>query len=179
MTVPAGVIEFEYIVTMPPWMEIGRTSRAVVMATGTIREPDGTNHEVNFSDPKNEIQITAVVGPGVIGLDLGRTSIALAPRRTVDVPVKVSRGKGIDGPIRVELLRSAGIRGVSAQPLILKAGRNEGTLRVVCDRSIDGPPAATLILQAAAIVGGEPVTAEAPLSVVADMRTIEPTRGKP
>src|SRR5205807_1898456 len=32
--VPPGADEFDYPVRLPPWMEIGRTSRSVVMATG-------------------------------------------------------------------------------------------------------------------------------------------------
>jgi hypothetical protein len=44
VTVPEGIDEFDYHVTLPPWMEIGRTSRTVVMAIGVLREPDGTEH---------------------------------------------------------------------------------------------------------------------------------------
>src|SRR5205085_140284 len=99
VTVPPGRDEFDYPITLPPWMEIGRTSRTVVIATGVVREPDGTEHEVSFSNPRNELQIAAVIGPGRLGLDLRRASIAVAPGRTLEVPVKVARGRGVDGPV--------------------------------------------------------------------------------
>src|SRR5206468_12651395 len=41
VNVPAGVSEFEYPVTLPPWMEIGRTCRVCVMAVGGRRAARG------------------------------------------------------------------------------------------------------------------------------------------
>ena len=101
--VPPGVDELEYPVTLPPWMEIGRTSRTVVAATGVIRDPDGVEHEVSYSTPRIELQIATVVGPGRLGLESRRTSLSFVAGGVLEVPVKVSRGREVRGPIRVEL----------------------------------------------------------------------------
>src|SRR5207247_699859 len=37
---PAGASEFDYPVFLPPWMEIGRTNRTVVMAMGEVADAD-------------------------------------------------------------------------------------------------------------------------------------------
>ena len=64
------------------------------MATGVVREPDGTEHEVSFSNPKTEIQVVAVIGPGRLGLEVGRASVAVAPERTLAIPVRIARERG-------------------------------------------------------------------------------------
>jgi hypothetical protein len=168
VTVPAGVDEFEYTVALPPWMEIGRTSRTVVMATGVLREPDGTEHEVSFSNPKAEIQIVAVVSPGRLGLEVGRASATVIPGRVAEVPVKIARGKGVDGPVRVEVVSSPSHPTLTAEPLILGAGREEGVVRLDCGPEIAGLRTSSIVLRASARVGDDPVTAEASLTLVAD-----------
>ena len=169
LTVPQGAGEFDYPVTLPPWMEIGRTSRAVVMATGVIREPDGTEYEVSFTTPKTELQVVAVVAPGLLGLEAGRTSVAATAGKTLEVPVKVTRGKGVAGPVQVELIAPKWLRGLSTEPLVLNEGDDEGMLRIHCGPSLDGPRSAQVVLRARSS-SSDPATAEAPLTVV-----VEPT----
>ena len=157
LTVPPGADEFDYPVTLPPWMEIGRTSRAVVMATGVIREPDGTEHEVSFTTPKTELQVVAVVAPGLLGLEAGRTSVAATSGKTLEVPVKVTRGKGVAGPVHVELIAPEWLRGLSAEPLVLNEGDDEGILRIVCGPSLEAPRTAQVVLRARS-AASDPVT---------------------
>ncbi len=165
--VPAGVEEVEYSVTLPPWMEVGRTSRTVVAATGIVREPDGVEHEVSFSSPGTELQIATVVGPGRLGLESRRTSLAFVAGGVLEVPVRISRGQGVKGPVRVELAGPGPIRGLSADPLILAEGRDEGVVRIVCGTAGERPTTDRVVLQAVATVEGGPVTAETRLTLVA------------
>ncbi len=167
LTVPSDTNAFDYPVTLPPWMEIGRTSRAVVIATGVVREPDGTEYEVSFTTPKTELQVVAVIAPGLLGLEAGRTSVAASSGKTVDVPVKVRRGKDVAGPVHVELIAPEWLRGLSAQPLVLNEGDDEGTLRIVCGASVDAPRTAQVVLRARS-GSRDPVTAEATLTVVVE-----------
>jgi hypothetical protein len=46
--VPPGATEFEYAVRLPPWMEMGRTSRACVMAVGVLHK-GGRAYTVGYS----------------------------------------------------------------------------------------------------------------------------------
>lgn len=164
--VPAGTDEFDYAVTLPPWMEIGRTSRTVVMATGVVREPDGTPHEVSYSTPRNELQVVAVIGPGRIGLEAGRTSVAVAPGRTEEVPFRIARGPGVTGPVRVGLGPSATALGLVAEPTVVGVGRTEGRLRVGCGQSLACDRSARVTLRATTEGDGGPLSAETTLAVV-------------
>jgi hypothetical protein len=168
VTVPEGVDEFDYAVTLPPWMEIGRTSRTVVAASGVVREPDGTEHEVSFSSPKADTQIVAVIGPGRLGLDLARASAALAPGRTSEVPVRVARGEGIDGPVRIEIVPAAWLHRLAAEPLVLDKDHEEGVLKIECGPEPAQWGTAQLLVRASAPAGADTVTAEASLTVVMD-----------
>ncbi|HEX5269978.1 MAG TPA: PPC domain-containing protein, partial [Gemmataceae bacterium] len=106
ITVPAGATEFEYPVTLPPWMEMGRTSRTCVMAVARLKDPDG-EHVVSFTSVNQNEQVVAVVGPDPLGVEVGRTSITAEPGRAVNIEVTVSRGKDFDGPVKLELVAPA------------------------------------------------------------------------
>jgi hypothetical protein len=169
LTLPPGTDTFDYPVTLPPWMEIGRTSRTVVMATGVVREPDGTEHEVNFSTPKTELQVVSVIAPGLLGLEARRSSVMAAPGAMLEVPVKVLRGKEVAGPVRIELIvPESSLRGLSAEPLVLNEGDEDGVFRIVCGASVTGPPTSQVLLRARSASGDDSVTAEAALTVVVD-----------
>jgi hypothetical protein len=166
--VPPRVEEFEYAVMLPPWMEIGRTSRTVLMATGLVREPDGTEHEVSFSSPSAEVQLIAVIEPARLGLESTRTSLAIAPGRTLEVPVKLARGRGVNGPVRVELVVPRRVIGLRAEPLVLSAGQDQGIMRIACATVVVSPRTDKVILRAQARVGVDPIFAEAKLTIVAE-----------
>ncbi|HZT81169.1 MAG TPA: PPC domain-containing protein, partial [Gemmataceae bacterium] len=93
ITVPAGASEFDYPVTLPPWMEMGRTSRTCVMAVATLKDADG-EHEVSFTSINQNEQVVAVIEPDPLGVEPERPSITAEPGQTVRVGVTVSRAKG-------------------------------------------------------------------------------------
>ncbi|HMC65682.1 MAG TPA: PPC domain-containing protein, partial [Gemmataceae bacterium] len=128
--VPPEKSEFDYAVTLPPWMELGRTSRSCVVAVGVIKDTDGSEHEVSFSSINQNEQIVAVVEPGRLGIETARTSAAIDPGKNVAVPVRVTRAKGLDGPIKVELIVPSHIRGVRADTVTIPAGRDRGSITV-------------------------------------------------
>ena len=49
IVVPPGVSEFDYPIKLPPWMEIGRTSRTAVMAVGEVVDADGVKYPVSYT----------------------------------------------------------------------------------------------------------------------------------
>jgi hypothetical protein len=166
ITVPAGVDEFDYPVTLPPWMETGRTARAVVQAVGTVRDADGTTHEVCFSSGNPSEQVTVVVEPGRLGLQLARSSVTATPGGKVTLPLRVTRGKGLIGPTQVDLVAVPHIRGVTAEPLTIPADRGDGilTLHFAATGPL-GPFNQALTLRATIIEKGEPVIAESHIDV--------------
>jgi hypothetical protein len=158
--VPSEKSEFDYPLTMPPWMETGRTCRACIMAVGEVKDRDGRTHEVSFSSQEQNMQIIVVVEPGRLGLELGRTSLRAAPGGEATLAFTVQRGEGLSGPAKVEVLPAAG---VSAEPVTVAGDKNDGVLRLRFAK--ERPPGAATI-RATIIDRGQPVVAEASVEIV-------------
>ncbi len=129
LTVPADRSEFAYPVTLPPWMEIGRTARACVMIVGKVHE-NGAEHTVSTTSQAQNDQIIAVVETGRLSLEAGKKSIPIVAGKSVLLPVEVRRGKGLDGETRIELIVPDHLKGISAKPLTLGAGQTKGVVEV-------------------------------------------------
>ena len=93
VVVPAGVSEFDYAVELPPWMEMGRTSRTCVMGVGVVKD-GGAEHYVSYSSVQQNDQIIAVVEAGRLGVEVEKPASWRRRGKSVAVPVKVSRGQG-------------------------------------------------------------------------------------
>jgi hypothetical protein len=167
LTVPAGATEFDYPITLPPWMETGRTCRVCVMAVGSVRDAAGREHAVSFSATEQNYQIILVVEPGRLGVEAGRAELRAAPGRSVELPVRVQRGPGLTGPARVELLLPDHWRGVTAEPIDIPADRSEGVLTVRFAAAARGPFTPAAVLRATVPDRGRPVAAEAKVDLLA------------
>jgi hypothetical protein len=164
LTIPAGVNEFEYPVTLPPWMETGRTSRSCVLAVATLKE-GAAEYEVGYTSEAQNDQVIAVVETGLLGLECARTSIPAAPGRRVELPMKVSRGKGLTGPVKIELVLPEHVHDLSAEPLVIPADQARGVL-VLRFGSAPGPFTMPAVVRASLTAASGPVTAEARVEVV-------------
>ncbi len=166
VTVPAGMSEFEYGISLPPWMEMGRTCRVCVMAIGTIKDADGAEQVISFTSLQQNEQLVAVIEPGRLGVEIERESLTAEPGKAVVIPVRVSRGKGLRGPVKVELIVAGHIRGVTADPVEIAADRNEGTVSIRFAAAV-GPFNAPALLRATLVENGRPVVAEAKVTLLA------------
>jgi hypothetical protein len=165
--VPTGASEFDYPVFLPPWMEIGRTSRTVMMAVGEIVDPDGTRHKVSFTSLQQNEQLVALIDPGQLSVDLDRQSAVAAPGESLDLEVQVGRGQGVNVPVRVELIAAGHIQGVTAEPVVVAPDQKRGTIRIQFARAPLGPFNMPLTIRATAMKGeNDPVVAEAGLEIV-------------
>lgn len=166
LTIPPGQTEFEYPAFLPSWMELGRTCRVCVMATATVKDPvDGREHVVSFSSIDQNQQMIVVVGPGRLDVDLERTSLRAAPGEEVRLAVKVSRGRGVHGPVTVEAVLPEHWKGLTATPLVIPASADSGEL-VLRFASERGPFNAPLVIRATLTLPETPLVAEAKVEVV-------------
>lgn len=165
--VPADVNEFTYPVQLPPWMEIGRTSRTCVMASGLMTLEDGSRHVVSFSSQEQNNQIIVLVDPGRLSLQLAEPTLLAEPGSTVRVPFTVQRGVDLAGPVRVELVVPPHIRGMSCQPVELSAETDLGELTIQFSAPAVGPFNQPLIVRAAVKHNEVLTTAEAGLEIIA------------
>jgi len=165
--VPAGISEFDYPVFLPPWMEVGRTSRTVVMAVGEIADTDGSRHKVSFTSAKQNEQIVALVDPGQLSIELDRQTAVAVPGESTAAAIRIGRGQGVNVPVKVELIMADHIRGVSAEPVTLAADQTAGTLAIRFAGTSAGPFNMPLVVRATAMKGpDDPVVAEAKLEIV-------------
>lgn len=164
LTVPADVNEFVYPVSLPPWMETGRTSRACVMAVGKVKV-DGTEHVVSFSSQQQNEQIIAVVETGQLGLELGKPSVAVKRNGTVDLPVSVRRGKGLAGAVKIEVILPEQTRGLSAEAVTVAADKTAATLKLKAGAE---PPSLAVLVRATIETKDGQVIAETKAEVVAE-----------
>jgi hypothetical protein len=150
-------------------METGRTSRAMVMAYGTVRDADGSEHVVSYSSAQQNDQLTAVIEPGRLGVETDRASVAAEPGKSTPVTVRVSRARSLAGPVKVELVVPAHIRGVTADPVALPEGAETAALMLHFAEKA-GPFNMPVTVRATANEKGQPVTAETPLEILAGQK---------
>jgi hypothetical protein len=168
ITVPARATEFEYSVSLPPWMEMGRTSRVCVMGVASLKEPDGATHQVSFSSVAQNEQIVAVIEPGRFSLEASPVSLLLKPGAARSIAVQVARGKGLNGPVTVQLVAPCHMRGLAATSVVIPAEASQANLIITMSAEASGPWNMPVTLQATILENHLPIVAEAKLSVVAD-----------
>jgi hypothetical protein len=133
-----------------------------------VRDADGSTHTVSFSSAQPDEQVIVVVDPGRLALDLDRHSLAAVPGTTASLAVTVARGKGLHGPVKVELVAPRHMRGVHADPVEIAAGRNQAVLRVHFGPGVPGPFNTPVAIRATVLERGEPVIAEGKVTIEAE-----------
>jgi hypothetical protein len=166
LTVPPGQAEFEYPAYLPPWMELGRTCRVCVMAVGKVKDADGTEHAVSFSAVGQNQQMIVVVGPGRLDVALDKQTVRVEPGGEARVPVKITRDRGLSGPVRLEAAIPEHWKGVSAAAVTIPADKAAGELVLKFASGECGPFNMPLVVRATLETKATPVVAEAKLEVV-------------
>jgi hypothetical protein len=165
ITVPPGVNEFDYAIQFPPWMETGRTARACIMAVGTVKDRDGSEHAVSFSSAEPNEQLIVVIEPGRLSVETERNSLLVEAGKTVALPVRVTRGKSLRGPAKLELILPSHIRSISADSALIAADETTTKLLIHFASSLRGPFNTPLVIRATILDKGEPVVAETKVAV--------------
>jgi hypothetical protein len=164
MTIPPGVSEFEYPLTLAPWMELSRTSRSNLMLTGEVKDSAGAIHKVSFTNQEQNEQLVALVAPGPLRVLTDRKSIAAVPSSEVVVEIQLKRDRSITSPIKLELIVPRHMRDVSAEAVTLPAGTDSGQLRIRLGAS-PGPFNMPVRLRATAEKDGAPILGESEIEL--------------
>jgi hypothetical protein len=160
MVVPAGANEFSYAMTLPPWMELGRTCRVCVQGAATVKDFDGSLHRVCFHSVNQNEQFVAVVGPGRLALEVGRDSLSLKPGQSVSIPVRIKRSPQTKGSVSVTLVPSPYLKGVDVKTLDIPADQDAGALTVTAGGLMPAQIPMPTVVRATLLQNGEPVFAE-------------------
>ncbi|MCI0358970.1 MAG: hypothetical protein L0211_10870 [Planctomycetaceae bacterium] len=165
VTVPAGESQFEYPLSLPPWMELGRTSRSNLMLTGELADAAGTRHKVCFTTREQNEQLIAVVTAAAMRISLARKAYAIEPSSELRIPVAIRRDSSVASPVQVELVVPRHMRDIAAEPAIVPADSDQATL-VVKLGPAPGPLNMPLVVRATAQRTGDSLVAEEQLELV-------------
>ena len=80
--------------------------------------------------------------------------------------VKVSRAKGLAGPVKLEWVLPEQLHGVSAEPVVVAADQSAATVVLHFAADAVGPFNTPLTLRAVLMEKGDPVIAETKLEIV-------------
>ncbi|MBI1901126.1 MAG: PPC domain-containing protein [Planctomycetia bacterium] len=129
ITVPSGADEFWYPVQLPPWLEVGRTSRTTLMALGEITDADGTKHVASFSSQQQNEQIVIQADPAPLSIKTVG-SLTADPARPVTIRVRVFRARSVPYPVTLELLLPDHVKGVESEKVTVPPDQGEGPLTI-------------------------------------------------
>ena len=129
--ISAGDDRFEFEVTFPPGMELGRTSRSQVMLLGTHREPDGSEHIISYTQNEQNDQVITITQAGLLELELDVASVRVVPGGAVKIPFHLRRDKSLRADaVRVELRPPPHVQGLRAAPVNVPASGDRGVLEI-------------------------------------------------
>jgi hypothetical protein len=164
--VPPGESEFDYTVSLPPWMEIGRTSRFCLMGSAFVEGESGSKHRVSFSSHEQDDQVIVLVDPVRISLQLPSSTFVLERGSSIEIPVTVQRGNGLEGDVRIHFSSPPHIKGWSAEPIVVAEKEDSGTLKLHVDQKSSHVFNAPLVMHAVMNdAGGKPVWTESRIHV--------------
>ncbi len=166
INVAASADQFDYSIYLPPWMELGRTSRTVLKAVGTIKDFDGSQHVVSFSTLEQNEQIVIRVSSGLLTLRSNRESILAQPLSCTPIKLSLTRDPSHPLPVKLDLIVPPHIRGVKAESVILSAAQTSGQLTIEYAAEC-GPFNMPLIVRATSVGAQRPAVAETKLEIVA------------
>ncbi len=169
IVVPAGVTEFDYPASLPPWLEVGRTSRTCLMAVGEVTDADGSKHKLAYSSQEQNDQIIVLTAPEEFSVVLEVPSIRAVAGDFVTVPLQVGRASRLNQPATIEVVPASHMRGIVAERLIVPADTTKAFLKIRFEEGAIGPFNQPLTLRATTMdERGLPVIHECPLEVVTD-----------
>lgn len=167
VSVSPGQNEFDFTVKLPPWMEIGRTSRTTLSVMGVVTDSDGSRHVVSYSSNAQNDQMIALVDPGKLAITLERRTLPIVLGDRAKLSFRLQRSNGLVEPTQVEVIVPDGLRGVTGQSVTIPATEQQGVLELNFATDARGPFLAPVVIRATTIDERKlPVINEANLELV-------------
>jgi hypothetical protein len=169
LTIPPEASEFEYPLSLPPWMELGRTTRSNLMLTGEIKDAAGKSHKVCYSTNEQNQQMIGLVTAAPLRISLDRNSWSIRPGSELAVAVSIKRDASIVSPVKLELIVPRHMADIAAEAVEAPPEAGQAQLTVRFGNS-PGPLSAPILVRATSAKNGDPVVAESPLEFVLESR---------
>ena len=165
LTIPPDASEFEYPLSLPPWMELGRTTRSNLMLTGEVLDSAGKSHKVCYSTNEQNQQMIGLVTAAPLRISPDRGSYSIQANSELAIPVAIKRDASIVSPVKLELIVPPHMGDIAAEPVIAPAESVGGAVVIRFGRQ-PGPFNMPLVIRATGERGGDPIIAESPLELV-------------
>lgn len=159
ITVPAGANEFDYTASLPPWMELGRTSRTNLMMVGEVADASGKKHKVSFSTVDQNEQLIALVSPAPLRLSVDKSAVACTANSELVIPVNLHRQTGLTAACKLELVVPSHMRDIAAEPITIDGSSYVSPLRIKLGPN-PGPLNMPLLIRGTTERDGGPIVAE-------------------
>lgn len=163
--VPPGSSDFEFEVSLPPWMELGRTSRSQLMIVGELTDTAGKKHKVSYTTNNQNEQLIALVSPGPLRVAAEKNTMAVRKGEELVVPLQITCDRTVEKPLKIELLVPAHMRDLAAATIEAKPQDTSAKLMLRCGMN-PGPLNMPLTIRATSERNGKRVVSETPLTLL-------------
>lgn len=163
--VPPGSSDFEFEVSLPPWMELGRTSRSQLMIVGELADATGKKHKVSYTTNNQNDQMIALVSPGPLRVAAEKNTLAIRKGEELVIPLQITCDRTVTQPLKIELLVPDHMRDLKAATITVKPQDTTAKLILRCGAA-PGPLNMPLTIRATSERNGKPITSEAPLTLL-------------
>lgn len=164
-TVPPGSSEFEMEVSLPPWMELGRTSRSQLMVVGELTDVAGKKHKVSYTTNNQNEQLIAIVSPGPLRVAAERNTMSIRQGEEIVIPLQINCDRTVGKPLKIELLVPEHMRDLTAATIEAKPLDTAAKMILRCGPA-PGPLNMPLTIRATSERNGKPIVSESPLTLL-------------
>ncbi len=147
ITIPPGINEFDYPFRLSHWIQVGKTSRTVVMAYADVEDFDGSLHRVAYTSGGTGDQIMVQPSAEPLGIAVQPSAIEADSTQPVQVRVRIIRDSDLPLPALIEVVPARHVRGIAAAPVLVPADADEAVLSIRCAPTA-GPFNAPLVIRA-------------------------------
>lgn len=128
--VAPGRDSFDYTIQYPTEVQLGWTSRVQIMAFGTFRDFDGSEHTLTYTSFAPDDQMISVVTNSFLKLSTPSSSFR-ADVGEVVLPIVVQRHDSLQNvPVQLSLKCPSHLRGVEATSVTIAGDQSEASLQI-------------------------------------------------
>ncbi len=164
-TVPPDSSQFEFEVSLPPWMELGRTSRSQLMVIGELADSTGKKHKISFTTNNQNEQMIALVSPGPLRVSSERSSLSVRKGEVLVIPLTIQCDRTVQQTLKIELIVPEHMRDLVAASIEAKPQDVSAKLTLRCGEA-PGPFNMPLTIRATSERNGKPIVSESPLTLL-------------
>jgi hypothetical protein len=127
LSVQPGIDRILYPVFLPEWLETTRTSRMVVNGVSQIADPQG---RVRYLSSKLKTRIGFLPTGALLKIDCDLPEMEVVAGQSFEIPLSISRAKGLIEPATIELVQNDGETLFAAEPLSVTEDQANAALTV-------------------------------------------------